>query len=57
MFILGTGVIKQFAFTIGMGVIFGSYSSIFISGPLAYILLGKYKKERKEMLALKTEEL
>jgi SecD/SecF fusion protein len=57
MFILGQGVIRHFAFTIGMWVIFGSYSSIFISGPLAYILLGKYKKERKEMLALKTEEL
>ena len=57
MFILGSWVIRQFAFTIGMGVIFWSYSSIFISGPLAYILLGKYKKERKEMLALKTEEL
>jgi len=57
MFILGTGVIKQFAFTIGMWVIFGSYSSIFISGPLAYILLGLYKKERKQMLELKTKDL
>lgn len=57
MFILGTGVIKQFAFTIGMGVIFGSYSSIFISAPLAYILLGKYRKERKQMLALETKDL
>lgn len=57
MFILGTGVIKQFAFTIGMWVIFGSYSSIFISAPLAYILLGKYRKERKQMLTLKKEEL
>ena len=57
MFFLGTGVIKQFAFTIGMGVIFGSYSSIFISAPLAYILVGKYKKERKQMLELKTKDL
>jgi SecD/SecF fusion protein len=57
MFILGSGVIRQFAFTIGMGVIFGSYSSIFISGPLAYILLGLYKKERKQMLELKTKDL
>jgi len=57
MFFLGSGVIKQFAFTIGMGVIFGSYSSIFISAPLAYILLGRYKKERKQMLELKTKDL
>jgi len=53
MFILGSGVIKDFAFTIGIGTIAGSYSSIFINGPLAYILLGKYKEERKAMLELK----
>lgn len=50
MYILGTGVIRQFAFTIGIGVITGSYSSIFIAAPLTYILLGKYRKERNEML-------
>lgn len=53
MFILGTGIIQQFSFTVGIGVIAGSYSSIFIATPLAYILLGKYKKERKEMLTQK----
>jgi preprotein translocase subunit SecF len=40
-----------------MGVIFGSYSSIFISGPLAYIILGLYKKEKKQMMELKTKDL
>lgn len=49
MYILGTGVVQQFAFTIGIGIIAGSYSSIFISAPLAYILLGKYRKEIKEL--------
>ncbi len=53
MFLLWSGSIKEFAFTIGIWVIAWSYSSIFISAPLTYILLGKYKKERKEMLALK----
>jgi preprotein translocase SecF subunit len=53
MYILGSGVIKQFAFTIGIWVIAGSYSSIFIAAPLTYILLGKYRKEKKEMLAQK----
>ena len=53
MYILWSGVIKQFAFTIGIWVIAWSYSSIFISAPLTYILLGKYRKERKEMLAQK----
>ncbi len=53
MFILWTWAIREFAFTIWMWIIFGSYSSIFISAPLTYILLGKYRKERKEMLAQK----
>lgn len=53
MFILWTWAIREFAFTIWMWVIFGSYSSIFISAPLTYILLGKYRKERKEILAQK----
>ena len=50
MFFLGSGSIKEFAFTIGIWVIAGSYSSIFISAPLTYMLMGKYRKERKEML-------
>jgi preprotein translocase subunit SecF len=53
MYLLWTWVIKQFSFTIGIWVIAGSFSSIFISVPLTYILLGKYKKERKEMSAKK----
>jgi len=53
MYILWTWVIKQFAFTIWIWVLFGSYSSIFVSAPLVYIILGKYKKERKQMLELK----
>lgn len=50
MFIFGTGAVKDFAFTIGVGVIAWSYSSIFISAPLAYLIMGKYKKERRAML-------
>ena len=53
MFVLGTGIIQHFAFTIWIWVIAWSYSSIFISAPLVYILLGKYKKERKQMLEQK----
>jgi len=47
MFILGSGAVKDFAFTIGIGVLAGSYSSIFIAAPLAYLLMGKFKKEKK----------
>jgi len=53
MYFLWSGSIREFAFTIGIWVVAGSYSSIFISAPLTYILLGKYRKERKEMLAQK----
>ena len=45
MYIFGTGVIQSFAFTIGIGVIAGTFSSIFIAAPLAYITLGKFSKE------------
>lgn len=45
MYFLGTGVIKNFAFTMWVWVLTWSYSSIFISAPLTYIMMGKFKKE------------
>lgn len=50
MYIFGTGAIKDFSFTIGIGVLAGSFSSIFMAAPMAYITMGKYKKERKAMM-------
>jgi len=50
MFFLGTGVIQRFAFTMGVGVVAGTFSSIFLAAPLAYLLIGKFKKERKELM-------
>lgn len=47
MYFLGSGAVKDFAFTIGVWVLAGSYSSIFIAAPLAYLLMGKFKKEKK----------
>lgn len=49
MFIFGTGVIQSFAFTIGVGVIAWSFSSIFLAAPLTYILIWKYKKEKSKL--------
>lgn len=49
MYIFGTGAIKEFAFVIGIGVLAGSFSSIFIASPMAYLMMGKYKKEKKAM--------
>lgn len=45
MFLFGESVMKTFAFTMGLGVIAGSFSSIFLASPLVYILLNKWKKE------------
>jgi len=50
MYIFWTGAIKNFSFTIGIWVLAGSFSSIFIAAPMAYLAMGKYKKERKAML-------
>lgn len=49
MFWFGTGLIQSFAFTVGVGVIAGSYSSIFIAAPLAYLVLGKMRKEKNKI--------
>ncbi len=42
------GVIKDFSFTLGIGVIIGTYSSIYIATPLV-ILMEHFKKERKAL--------
>lgn len=49
MYVLWTWAIKTFAFTMWIWVIAWSYSSIFMSAPLAYLVLGKYKKEKEEL--------
>lgn len=49
MYILWTWDIKSFAFTIWIWVIAGSYSSIFISAPLAYLMMWRYKKEKSKL--------
>ncbi|MEF2175288.1 MAG: protein translocase subunit SecF [Candidatus Absconditabacteria bacterium] len=47
MFIFGTGILKTFAFTLGVGVAAGTFSSIFLATPLIYLLSQNYKKENK----------
>lgn len=43
----GTGALKLFAFTFGMWVISGSFSSIFFAAPLAYLFSDKHRTEKK----------
>jgi preprotein translocase subunit SecF len=42
-------VIQTFAFTIGLGIIAGTFSSLFIAAPLMYLLMGKYGKEKGKL--------
>lgn len=46
MFFFGTWVIRTFSFTIGVWVIFGTFASIFLAAPIAYLLTWKYLKEK-----------
>jgi len=48
MNIFGTGVIKDFAFAMNVGVIVGSYSSIFIANPVVIWLNDKYVTAQKK---------
>lgn len=47
MYVFGTGVIATFAFTVGVGVIASTLSSIFVAVPTAYLLLQLTKKSKK----------
>ncbi len=49
MYAFGTGVIQIFAFTVWIGVLAGTASSIFIAAPLAYLMLGKFWSEQKKL--------
>ncbi len=49
LYLIGTWDIKLFAFTIWIWIIAGSYSSIFIAWPLAYLMMWRYKKEKGKL--------
>jgi preprotein translocase SecF subunit len=39
MYVFGSGVIQSFALVMGIGILAGSFSSIFIAAPLAYYMI------------------
>ncbi len=49
MFIFGNSIMQHFAYTMWIWIICGTYSSLFISAPLVYLLTWKYKKEHKKL--------
>lgn len=46
MYIFGTGIMKTFSFIIGIGIIAGTLSSIFIGASFAYIILRYIQKKK-----------
>jgi preprotein translocase subunit SecF len=48
MNIFGTGVIREFAFAMNVGVVVGTYSSIFIASPILIWLNDKYVAAMKK---------
>jgi SecD/SecF fusion protein len=49
IFFFGGEVIRGFIFAISIGVIVGTYSSVFIASPVAYDLLSRMKKGKEKM--------
>ncbi len=49
MFVFWASAMQQFAFTMGIGVIAGSFSSIFLAAPLLYIFLNRRQTEMKKL--------
>lgn len=47
MYILGTGDLKNFAFSMMVGVISGTFSSIFLAAPMAYLIMKYTTKKAK----------
>ncbi len=55
IFILGGDSIRSFSFAMILGVIFGTFSSLFIAAPVAYLVMGKkHKKQDGETPAVET---
>jgi preprotein translocase subunit SecF len=48
MNVLGVGVIRDFAFAMNVGVIVGTYSSIFIASPILIWLNEKYALSQRK---------
>lgn len=49
IFILGGDSIRSFSFAMILGVVFGTFSSLFVAAPVAYLVMGnKMKKADKE---------
>ncbi len=49
MYILAGGVIRDFAFTLGIGIVVGTYSSMYVASPLV-VLVDKWQENSKKQV-------
>jgi SecD/SecF fusion protein len=49
MFVFGTGAIKTFSFTMMIGIFSGSFSSLFIAAPLAYLMMRAFPQHHESV--------
>ena len=49
MFIFGTWIIQTFSFVIWVWVVFGTFASIFLAAPIAYLMTWKFRKEKDKL--------
>ncbi len=54
MYVFAGGVIRDFAFTLGIGVIVGTYSSIYVASPFV-VIMQKWYGRKKELAKTRTK--
>ena len=54
MYFLAGGVIRDFAFTLGIGIIVGTYSSIYVASPITLVMDRIQRNRREAMIAATT---
>lgn len=55
LFLMGVSSLREFALTLMVGVIGGAFSSVFLTGPLWYLMKSGFGKRQKSMEAKETE--
>ena len=55
LFLMGVSSLREFALTLMVGVIGGAFSSVFLTGPLWYLMKSGFGKRQKSMEARETE--
>lgn len=55
LFLMGVSSLREFALTLMIGVIGGAFSSVFLTGPLWYLMKTRFGKGQKNMATKETE--